>query len=280
MRFFNWFQSAPEMGPPELKNPETGPEKDDWQLEIGPGALDPDDDSQDNVPESIAGICVAIEYLDASGGTSSRRIICRSVFEAHEMIYLHGHCLLRGENRMFRLDRVQKLRLPADWVRFPDPSAFFRGYLRASSENRRNKWDSFLDGSERYARLSQTRRIANHGFRVLTFVGRADGGAVNQERKIIQDFVCAAGKLAQADLKEDDCSEIALDTDRLFPTKKQVAHSLDVIVRDNDQSELLLKSLNALVAADGLRSRRQANAVTMLVELLQNRKTTSAQMAS
>jgi hypothetical protein len=98
MRFFNWFQSAPEMGPPELKNPETGPEKDDWQLEIGPGALDPDDDGQDNVPESIAGICVAIEYLDASGGTSSRRIICRSVFEAHEMIYLHGHCLLEGTN--------------------------------------------------------------------------------------------------------------------------------------------------------------------------------------
>lgn len=272
MKFFDWFQTTAETPPPMLNSPETGPVKDDWQLEIGPGALDPDDDGTDDVPESIAGICVGIEYLDASGATSSRRIVCRSVFEAHDMIYVHGHCLLRGENRMFRLDRIKKLRLPPDWVRFPDPSAFFRAYLRPTENMGKNKWDAFLDGSERYAKLAQTRRIASHGLRILTFVGRAEGSIVKQERSIVKNYVREIAKLAQVELSDDDSAEVAADVDKLFPTKRQVAYSLDVIVHDPEQSELLLNTLKALVAADGLRSHREANALALLVEVLRNRK--------
>ena len=279
MGFLEWFQSTPEAGPPPLSTPEFGPAVDDQRPDIELGGLNPDDIGQDSVPDPIAGVCVAIEYVDPSGAASSRRIVCRKVFQAYETIYLSGFCMLRGENRTFRVDRIRKLRIAPEWVRLPDAAAFFQAYLRPSAEIKKSKWDSFLDGSERYARLHQVRSMTNHGLRVLTFVGRADGAVVNQERKVIQNYVRGVAGLARLELSDDDCAEVASDVDKLFPTKRQVAYSLDVIVHYHEQSELLLESLKALVIADGLRSRREANAIAMLVELLQNRRPRNIKMA-
>lgn len=265
MGFLEWLQAKPDVQAPPAPEPEYGPVHDDLSSE----AFSPADSDLDGRPDTIAGLCVAIDYVDASGASSKRRVVADQVYENGGSVYLQGHCLLRGEDRTFRADRVEKLKLPPDWVEVSDPLAFFESYLNFSSQQS-DRWNDYAEQAARYARLYEARRAANHGLRVLAFVARSDGSLADVEVSVIRDYVLSAGTLVGVDLTSDDCNEIASDVGKLFPTRRQVANSLAAIRLYREQSEIFMAALKVLVRADGNITPHEQSAVEMLVELLRH----------
>ena len=145
-------------------------------------------------------------------------------------------------------------------------------YLPTSKQDKSNRWNSFVADAERYTRLYDVRRTASHGLRVLAFVARSDGSIVDAERLVICCYVHDAARIVGETLSEDDCNEIASDIETLFPTKRQVANSLDAIRLYHEQIVIFMDSLKALVRSDAIITPREQDAVQMLVEILRRQK--------
>ncbi len=278
MSFLDWLSGRPNLELPPAPNKEFGPERDDWQRDLPIGALESVDADKDGIPDAIAGICVWIDYVDASGAKSNRRVLVEKLYSEGNFLYLAGFCLLRQEQRTFRADRIQDLRLPPSWREVSDPVSFLMAYLPAEKQIKKTNWQSFVEDSERYARLYETRKAANHGLRVLAFVARSDGSIADTERSVVYSYVRNAAALVGEELSDDDCKEIASDIETLFPTKRQVANSLNVIRLYHEQSEIFMSSLKFMVRADGEINDREQSAVQMLVEIL-HRETKRAEKA-
>ncbi len=269
MSFFDWLSSRPDPEVPQAPKPEFGPELDDWKRDLPPSALNPVDANKDGIPDAIAGVCIAIDYMDASGASSSRRVIVNKVFHEGGNLYVDGFCLLRQEQRTFRADRIERLWVPPIWREVSDPVGFLMIYLPTPAPDRSDRWQSLSEETQRYMRLYEVRKAANHGLRVLAFVARCDGSIADAERSVVCEYVRNAAVLVGEELNNADCKDIALDIETLFPTKRQVANSLDAIRLYHEQSDIFLRSLKLLVRADGDIVEREQSAVQMLVEILQ-----------
>lgn len=266
MSFFGWLDHRAENDVPRLPDREFGPTQDDLNAGVPESALNPIDSDRDGNPDAITGICIAIEYIDASAQVSNRRVIVERVYQGDESVYCSGFCLLRKEQRTFRVDRIKSLRLPPKWLERRNPIEFFELYLPKTAmgfvDARTN------DTYERYARLYDVRKAANNGLRVLAFVARADGAIADPERAVVKSYVRDASRLIGEPLPEADCAEIASDIEKLFPTKRQVANSLNAIRLYHEQCEIFLNSVTRLVRADGDVSAREQSAFQLLVEIL------------
>lgn len=274
MSFFGWLNTKSNLEAPPAPGREFGPEKDDWQRDLPPGALNPVDANRDGVPDAIAGLCLSIDYVDASAARSSRRILVDDLYSGGGYCYIEAFCLLRQDQRTFRADRIEFLRIPPDWREVANPLSFLMGYLPASNSRQigNDKWDSYAQAAERYGRLYNGRKAANHGLRVLAFVSRSDGKISDEERSVVCSYVRGAAALVGEKLNEDECREIASDIDTLFPTKRQVTNSLNAIRMYYEQSDIFMNSLKLLVRADGVIDEQEREAVQMLVEILHRQR--------
>lgn len=272
MGFLDWLYGTTDLDAPSAPGPEFGPEWDARERDLPDGALHPVDANKDGLPDAIAGVCVSIDYLDATGATSSRRVLISKVYREASYIYVYGFCLLRQEQRTFRADRIQVLRLPPQWRAVSNPVSFLMTYLPGAKEDTNGEMGSLIEDAKRDARLYDVRKAANHGLRVLAFVARSDGSIADAERSVVCDFVRGAAALVGEELDRDDCEDVASDIETLFPTKRQVANSLDAIRLYREQSDIFLESLKKLVRADGIVNAREQNAMQMLVEILQRQK--------
>jgi hypothetical protein len=220
----------------------------------------------------IPGLCIALEYVDASGAPSTRRVIANKIYEANGITYLEGHCLLRNEDRTFRCDRIQTLSFPPDWKNVSNPLVMLQSYLpqNTASSHYQNTTSGF--DSDRYFRIYEARQVANHGLRVLAFLARSDGRLDDSELMVIQNYVHDAAALVGVKLKADEAAEIAEDVSKLFPTKRQVANSIAAIQMYQEQTDKFLSSMTALIQADGEVTAYELTAVEMLIEILNRRK--------
>jgi tellurite resistance protein len=272
MSFANWLNGRNEIRIPTPAQREFGPDQD-----VPEQALRPVDENHDGIPDAIAGICILIDYIDASHAASHRRVIVEKIYEQNDIQYVSGFCLLRQERRTFRADRIQTLRLPPNWDQVKDPLEFLASY---NAPHEKSKWqreqEDYAKRAERYARLYDARKAANHGLRILAFVARSDGAIANQERDVIRDYIGDVSELVVERLNEEDASEIASDIDKLFPTKRQVANSLNAIRLYQEQSHLFLTSVKRLVRADGELNQKEQMAFELLVEVLRKPVTESA----
>lgn len=272
MSFFDWLKSTPPISLPEPLKQESGPREDTFDNPIVQQALNPADDDDDGIPDTIAGVCVTIEYCDAAGEISTRRVLIERLYFQNDQLYLGGWCMLRGARRTFRADRILKLLLPPRWVAVEDPYQFLEGYIvpsAASRDPRRQESEAPTRESPDYwERRYKVRSVANHGLRVLAFMARVDGAFVLQERNVLSAYVRNIGVVAGIDLSDEESTNIASEADTLFPTKRQVANSLNVIRLYQEQSSVFLASLTELVRSDGAVSPWEQNAMRMLIDIL------------
>jgi hypothetical protein len=270
MSFFDWLSSAPSIPIPDPPRPESGPREDVFDEPVVQQALNPADEDRDGIPDTIAGVCVTIEYCDAAGEISNRRVLIERLYYRNDGLYLGGWCMLRNARRTFRADRIQELLLPPKWIAVDDPYRFLEGYISPPSPAVKRQRDepSPPQSADYWERRYKVRSVANHGLRVLAFMARVDGAFVLQERNVLCTYIKDIGVVAGIKLSDDESNDIASEADTLFPTKRQVANSLNVIRLYQEQSSIFLKSLNQLVRSDGTISSWEQNAMRMLIDIL------------
>jgi hypothetical protein len=272
MSFADWLNGRNEILVPTSARKEFGPSKD-----IPEESLKLIDEDHDGIPDTIAGLCILIDYVDASGAASHRRVRVEKISEQGDVQYIAGFCFLRHERRTFRVDRIRALRLPPNWDEVSNPMEFLARYKGSPEKSEwQRKQEDYAQRAERYARLYDARKAASHGLRILAFVARSDGAIADQERNVVRDYICDISKLVDDPLDTADAFEIASDIDKLFPTKRQVANSLNAIRLYQEQSQLFLNSIKRLVRADGTINEKEATAFELLVEILRKPITEAA----
>ncbi len=80
-----------------------------WQLPVT------EEEQRPALEEAMAaGADIAILYWSTSSGATERRITPHFIEERHGVAYLHGYCHLRGQTRIFRIDRIAQLTIVAE----------------------------------------------------------------------------------------------------------------------------------------------------------------------
>lgn len=273
MGFLDWLNSAPSIQPPAPPAPEAGPREDIFDEPVVQQALKPADNDGDGIPDSIAGVCISIEYGDSIGEISTRRVLIERLYFQNNQLYIYGWCFLRDARRTFRADRILKLLLPPDWREVRDPYEFLEGYVSPSQNSRKENAAPALDvpvvrSNDYWERRYKVRAVANHGLRVLTFMARVDGAFALEERDVLNTYVKNISAVAGVRLNDEESADIASEVEALFPTKRQVANSLAAIRLYQEQSSLLLDSLKKLVRSDEKISSWEQNAMKMLIDIL------------
>jgi tellurite resistance protein len=272
MSFGDWLSGQNEIRVPAPTEKEFGPDQD-----IPEEALKFINADHDGIPDTIAGLCILIDYVDASGADSRRRVQVEKTYEQNDIQYVAGFCFLRHERRTFRVDRIRALRLPPNWDEVNNPMEFLARYKGPAEKPKlQREKEDYTQRAEKYARLYDARKAASHGLRILAFVARSDGAIADQERDVVRDYVCDVSKLVGDRLDGADAFEIASDIDKLFPTKRQVANSLNAIRLYQEQSQLFLNSVKRLVRSDGTLNEKEATAFELLVEILRKPVTEAA----
>ncbi|HMI05383.1 MAG TPA: hypothetical protein VK541_23035 [Pedobacter sp.] len=143
-----------------------------------------------SIPEDIEGIplniLVHINYVDASGLKSSRRITIYYMYNEYKDISLHSFCHERREDRTFKLSRITQM---TD-IETGEIIKNYSGYFT----------DRFNDTP--IGKLTRMFIQMKPEISILIFMARADGFLRKPERDIIREFI-------------DQHSETQLDSDLL-----------------------------------------------------------------
>lgn len=147
-----------------------------------------DDDSEDfgDGPPIRLPLSLFIEYVDANGGASARRISVRNLRYSKGRVAINSFCHEREEPRCFISDRVQSaedcetgevIRDPADW--------FLTAYMEHPDGS------GFLQKRDADTAAQAERRAYQDALLVLVYVAKADGRMEKPERAVILDAAAA-----------------------------------------------------------------------------------------
>jgi len=252
----DWFKDRTPPSPPQLNVIERGPAADTSDEEHHP--LYPRDQDGDGIPDAIEGIALGMEYADALGEISVRRVIAAQVTPASGcFLYLDGWCLLRNDWRRFRSDRMLKLMLPPSWEVVADPTAFLREYVPEPLVDRQS------------TRRINPKMICRDGLAVLLYVARSDSAVVPAaEREAIKLYIAAACQRAGISTDDDTVARIAAYADTLYPSARSMGLYLGRLERDPGALDILVPRLSSLVKADGAYSEQEQQAVGTLLKAI------------
>ncbi len=204
----------------------------------------PSDDAEPSISPPDAtrggadGLLFAIEYMDAKGNLSRRRITVKS----YDGRYLRAWCHERQAWRTFRVDRIRCIIDENGEIH--DPGTFFR--VTPGFELER-------PGAGEDDRRHALREPIRPHLRVLAAIARADGRFTADEIPPILAFTSAAHEVTGlAPLSDDDLEYIASYVRRLRPLPNSLAADLDAAAGGNaDIFRLMIETCVPLVRADG-----------------------------
>jgi hypothetical protein len=238
------------------------------------------------IGDDLYGITFGIEYVDAGGASSTRRITLHELYrhDTEGTVYLQCFCHERKASRTFRFDRIETI-YDLDGVAY-DPESFFRDELRvdlagpspapvqAAPPKPLTKWGAYARELDQRLADEQQRQMAKpggsqrlfagDGARVLAALARSDGMMHPAEVEVIVDYMaerCARDGLPTSD---EDRRALAAHVKRLRPGPNAVAQMLKWSFGSGADQELLLRSAIALANADGLQDEAE---IAMLVDL-------------
>ena len=140
----------------------------------------PENESFDeiNFPEDISSlklnVLAQINYVDAKGQESERRITMKSISETYDGDYvIQSYCHEKNAQRMFKLSRITRLVDMETGEVFTDANKYFLDRYKDSPLGLITKCFQELEAE----------------ILVLTFVARADGYLRKKEREIIASFI-------------------------------------------------------------------------------------------
>lgn len=199
--------------------------------------------------DDLCGTTFAIEYTDAGGRESTRRITLKKLRQTGDgRTYLVCLCHECGETRTFRFDRIRSV-IDLDGV-VHEPDTFFGVELRSPIAPMLFGTPSVY--SERPG-MAQ-RRVARDGLRVLAALARSDGIMHPAEVEVIIDYI--AERAARERLATGDEDRLALGAylKRQRPGSDTLDECLARLARSPAEDQrLFLRSAIALAEADGQR---------------------------
>lgn len=219
-------------------------------------ALLPEADSADMLPvslaradlESIAGVGCILNYRDAGGEESNRRVTCRRLNRIADALYLQALCHERGAQRTFRIDRIVEVACGVTGKVHRPSDPYFARYI--AQEGDASSVGFFL-GVKRAADLRA-------GLNVLAFLARADGKVVPEEREVIAEF-CRSFAVRYGNDRfahEGACGY----ADRLAPDAEQFYVALERLTVEGAPqglARLVADAANRLISADGVQHERE-----------------------
>ncbi len=256
MSLSDWLSGRTVPAPPQLKITERGPLADTSEEQQDP--LSPPDRDGDGIPDAIEGIALGMEYADAAGEISARRLIAERVTPASGgFLYLEGWCLLRNDRRRFRSDRMLKLMIPPTWDPIADPTGFLREFALEPRP------------AQRRSRTINPKVVCRDGLAVLLYVARSDSEVPPAaEREAINLYIAAACRRAGIPADDTTVAKIAAYADTLYPSARSMGRYLGRLERDPGALDILVPCLDSLVRADGVYSAHEQQAVATLLKAI------------
>lgn len=240
-----------------------------------PRRIDPmvDDDSDDaadgpagRADYDLHGVSFGIEYTDAYGRESTRRVTVSDLRHSGEHLYLRCFCHECGASRTFRFDRIRSI-IDLDGM-VHEPARFFEAELHAPLPS-----VEFLPGPavRQPPRLSADgpgmaqRRAARDGLRLLAALARSDGLMQPAEVEVIIDYIASRAARDGIVTDDEDRRALASYVKRQRPTMETVDECLVRLGRGSaTERRHFLKSAVDLVEAD---AQRGAAELAMLKQL-------------
>lgn len=192
----------------------------------------------DDLP-SIAGVCVEIEYRDAKGRQSGRRVTCRAVELNKGVSYLKAHCHERQALRLFRADRIVEV-IDLETGECLSCDEFLAEFRLDAESALGMTWGL---GVQRKARLL-------NAIRVLAFLGRCDKDWHHLEIEEIENF-CAVYWMRSELPGEPPIPEMMKAARRMAPLAEDFFVALQHVVQDRAMLKVLRPFLRSVIDADG-----------------------------
>lgn len=123
-----------------------------------------------------------IEYGDADGVVSTRRIKVLDLEGSAEVLYLRAMCSLRRADRTFRADRILMAKSAMTGEQLHDPVGHFRS--------------QFVDLHQKDPDHDAVMARVRGGLNILIWIAMADREISSDEQEILLDFIAARNALA------------------------------------------------------------------------------------
>jgi hypothetical protein len=231
------------------------------------------------VDDDLWGVTFAIEYIDAKGDSSHRRVTLHDIYVSDAgVIYLSCLCHERKAKRTFRFDRVQSI-IDMDGV-IHEPQVFFTNELcvslpmaDAAHNTPKRERDTPKAKPPRPAEkpgMAQ-RRAARDGLRVLVALARSDGLLHPEEVEVNLQYIGHKAERAGLPMTEEDCVALTGYLRRQYPSSEVLEECLGRLEQESvEEQQLLVRSAIALMDADGVQDGAEFD---LLMEIQQRLET-------
>lgn len=203
----------------------------------------------------LAGLAVAIEYVDAAGNASSRRITVRRIsIRADGRITWSALCHERRAVRAFRGDRIQCV-IDLDGVIHDDAMRFLSQELGLDlTPPAPGQSEAVAAPQPKARRISAGRfgRLARDGLTVLAALARADGLMDDAEVGVMLAYAAAVARAGGQEMPAAEGEKLAKWLRRLRPERDAVTDALGAIAAAAGAGDLLLRYAVRLMDADGV----------------------------
>lgn len=208
----------------------------------------------------LAGVRLAIAYLDSRMENTRRFVVVRGVTRTNNVFYLHAHCELRNAHRTFRIDRIVEVVDMRTGEVHDNPRELFSDLILVANATAPRK--------SRRSRPDPTERLiaeSEHGLTVLLYFAQSDEKLRRGERAVIWEYLewqkhrCSIdGRVARRPLNA------WMDT--LLPDTEQFVAALhNLLGQESIHSLHVLAQVPEIVMADGKASDEEKQ---RLLELL------------
>ncbi len=190
--------------------------------------------------DSISGRNLIIVYTDSRGQGSERQIVCRSLEQKANGLFLNAICMLRHRSRTFRADRVSEIIDPITGEVHAPGLTYLSDFLP----------DSVSTSSFRYGLSVQEYSALNSALNVLAFMARCDGNWHPLEQDAIEEFVTSYWMRSEI-AAHLDLNEVARHAARLAPDAEVFWTSMMACSRHLVLGQIICRHISALIDADG-----------------------------
>lgn len=244
-----------------------------------PAADEPGDDTQQVAAvEAWIGQTIMIEYTDANGDDSRRRVTIRAVtLSASGTLMLRCWCHERDAWRHFRMDRISAVIDLRTGEVFEDVQGFFESELGSVAPEQPERPTTEQPEAPRSS--PAIRPTKKHGaarqalqpflpeIATLVFLARADGKFRAVEKTVIGDYAIAR------------CPSVAGHRKwlegylgRMSPDRDEINKMLSMLpMNDREQMQQLLQSLAQIAAADGAIGDREHDFIAQFSQEVERR---------
>lgn len=201
-----------------------------------------------NIPVGLRGRLFIIDYVDAFGERSTRRIAPREIFDSRAMRYLEAFCVSRNDLRRFRLDRILSVSCDQTGEDLGKAAGLFKP-MEVDVPSVRNS----------------TIAAVRHGLTILAALAWADGEVAQEEIAEMEAFT----RTVMASDSPRFLQQLVAWACSRPPAPEAVRESLERLSSDfADLLPALLNTCGRLISADGDVGQAEIAWMDQMIEVL------------